>query len=145
KEQSIIQTHSASNSNRKLKYDDDDLQDFLYCSTDKKSDNEDRLLENRYYRSFLSWKIQNYISDTGYQQLNRLEEKYRVKCPPFSTINKLKKIYSSWIPLKTLEYGCYMDVRHAILILASLNPHILNNLKDKNTLHFRLCQDGTWL
>ncbi|CAF1128684.1 unnamed protein product [Didymodactylos carnosus] len=142
---SSIRRALMTNPDRESSYIDYAL-NYLFCSqADKFSYDDERLLENHYYKAFLSWKIQNYLSDSGYQELNRIEKKYQVKCPPFSTIKRLKNLYGNWIPLHTIENGCFMDVRHAILLLISLNRHILEDLKDKHVLHFRLCQDGTWI
>ncbi|CAF1646352.1 unnamed protein product [Didymodactylos carnosus] len=101
-------------------------------------------MENHYYRSFLRWKLQQYLSDAGFLALNDLESKYGIKCPKLSKLRELRKAYSEWIPLRTTTWGSYMHVKHAITLLTEINPEILDNLKDKHTLHFRLCQDGTW-
>ncbi|CAF1261815.1 unnamed protein product [Didymodactylos carnosus] len=137
------QTRLTTNPNRKLKFDEYDLQEFM-IDTETTIMKDEKLMENHYFRRFLLWKLKNYVSDSAFTELNNLEDKYNVKCPNFSKIRQLRQTYIKWLPLKTTTWGSYMHVKHAIVLLTNINPEILNNLKDKRTLHFRLCQDGTW-
>ncbi|CAF1099533.1 unnamed protein product [Didymodactylos carnosus] len=56
--------------------------------------------------------------------------KKHVDCPPFNTLLKIRQSLSKWIPLKTTEYGSYLNVNHAVVIFTTLYPNVLTHLSE---------------
>ncbi|CAF1297836.1 unnamed protein product [Didymodactylos carnosus] len=144
-------SHSTSNtaSMRTLSTDSkyDIREEFDFERKQKKLDREQVLFRNRYYSKFLLAKLQFSISNRVYQKLHLLCNEYNTRPPPIRTIKELLSLYEHKIPIITTEHGAYLHVRHAVIMLTYGHLDILDSIckSGSRTLHFRLCEDGTWI